>query len=188
MDRLLGSNGQYIRFPLPVFLKAMQRLGLRRLDFVPQVPHFFCGYRDHADAAPLRAALQGAGLQVSVLTPPPYRCSLTAPAGEQRDATTGYYDSCIRLAAELDCHRLVLSAAGACWDLPPQELTEYAAATLTHLCHTAQEEGVTLLLAPVMGAETPLIAEAPVLNTARQLSRMLAQVNSPALGVWIPTS
>ena len=140
MDRLLGSNGQYIRFPLPVFLKAMQRLGLRRLDFVPQVPHFFCGYRGHADVAPLRAALQGADLQVSVLTPPPYRCSLTAPAGEQRDATIGYYDSCIRLAAELNCHRLVLSAAGACWDIPPQELAEHAAAMLTHLCHTAQVE------------------------------------------------
>lgn len=155
MDRLLGSNGQYSRFPLPVFLESMQRLGLRRLDFVPQVPHFFCGYRGHADVAPLRAALQGADLRVSVLTPPPYRCSLTAPAGEQRDATIGYYDSCIRLAAELNCHRLVLSAAGACWDIPPQELTEHAAAMLTHLCHTAQVEGVTLLLAPVMGAETP---------------------------------
>ena len=111
MDRLLGSNGQYIRFPLPVFLKAMQCLGLRRLDFVPQVPHFFCGYRDHADAAPLRAALQGAGLQVSVPDAAPYRCSLTAPAGEQRDAH--------RLLRQLhpsggglDCHRLVLSAAG----------------------------------------------------------------------------
>lgn len=188
MDRLLGSNGQYIRFPLPVFLKAMQRLGLRRLDFVPQVPHFFCGYRGHADVAPLRAALQGADLQVSVLTPPPYRCSLTAPAGEQRDATIGYYYSCIRLAAELDCHRLVLSAAGACWDIPPQELAEHAAAMLTHLCHTAQVEGVTLLLAPVMGAETPLIAEAPVLNTARQLSQMLAWVDSPALGVCLDTN
>lgn len=33
-----------------------------------------------------------------------------------------------------------------------------------------------------MGAETPLIAEAPVLNTARQLSQMLAQVNSPGAG------
>lgn len=188
MDRLLGSNGQYSRFPLPVFLESMQRLGLRRLDFVPQVPHFFCGYRGHADVAPLRAALQGADLQVSVLTPPPYRCSLTAPAGEQRDATVGYYDSCIRLAAELDCHRLVLSAAGACWDLPPQELTEHAAAMLTHLCHTAQVEGVKLLLAPVMGAETPLIAEAPVLNTARQLSQMLAWVDSPALGVCLDTN
>lgn len=91
---------------------------------------------------------KGQTFRVSVLTPPPYRCSLTAPAGEQRDATIGYYDSCIRLAAELDCHRLVLSAAGACWDLPPQELTEHAAAMLTHLCHTAQVEGVKLLLAP----------------------------------------
>ena len=47
---------------------------------------------------------------------------------------------------------------------------------------------MTLLLAPVMGAETPLIAEAPVLNTARQLSRMLAQVNSPALGLCLDTN
>ena len=47
--------------------------------------------------------------------------------------------------------------------------------------------GVTLLLAPVMGAETPLIAEAPVLNTARQLSQMLAWVDSPALGVCLDT-
>ena len=45
--RLLGSNGQYSRYPLAFFLDEMRRLGLRSLDFVPQVPHFFCGYRDH---------------------------------------------------------------------------------------------------------------------------------------------
>ena len=39
-----------------------------------------------------------------------------------------------------------------------------------------------------MGAETPLIAEAPVLNTARQLSQMLAWVDSPALGVCLDTN
>ncbi|MFQ9445320.1 MAG: hypothetical protein ACLR01_11500 [Vescimonas sp.] len=59
MDQLLGSNGQYSRFPLPVFLESMQRLGLRRLDFVPQVPHFFCGYRGHADVAPCGPLCKG---------------------------------------------------------------------------------------------------------------------------------
>lgn len=59
---------------------------------------------------------------------------------------------------------------------------------LTHLCHTAQVEGVKLLLAPVMGAETPLIAEAPVLNTARQLSQMLAWVDPRQLGVCLDTN
>ena len=49
--RLLGSNGQYSRYPLAFFLDEMRRLGLRSLDFVPQVPHFFCGYRDHDDPA-----------------------------------------------------------------------------------------------------------------------------------------
>ena len=97
--RLLGSNGQYSRYPLAYFLQTMERLGLHRLDFIPQVPHFFCGYRDHADPRPLQTALREAGMQVSVLTPPSYRCSLTAPAGEQREATRSYYKSCIRLAA-----------------------------------------------------------------------------------------
>ncbi|MFQ8758624.1 MAG: hypothetical protein ACLSAF_03285 [Intestinimonas sp.] len=36
--RLLGSNGQYSRYPLAFFLDEMRRLGLRSLDFVPQVP------------------------------------------------------------------------------------------------------------------------------------------------------
>ena len=45
--RLLGSNGQYSRYPLEFFTAEMGRLGLHRLDFVPQTPHFFCGYRGH---------------------------------------------------------------------------------------------------------------------------------------------
>lgn len=186
--RLLGSNGQYSRYPLAYFLQTMERLGLHQLDFIPQVPHFFCGYRDHADPRPLQTALREAGMQVSALTPPSYRCSLTAPAGEQREATRSYYKSCIRLAAELSCDRMVLGAAGACWDIPAQDLTENAAAMLTDLCKTAETEGVQLLLVPVMGGDTPLIAEAPVLNTAAELEDMLRRVDSPALGVCLDTN
>ena len=82
--RLLGSNGQYGRYPLEFFTAEMGRLGLHRLDFVPQTPHFFCGYRGHEDPARLKAALKRAGLQAAVLSPPAYRCAITAPEGEQR--------------------------------------------------------------------------------------------------------
>ena len=186
--RLLGSNGQYSRYPLAFFLDEMRRLGLRSLDFVPQVPHFFCGYRDHDDPAGLKAALARAGLRVAVLTPPSYRCSITAPAGEQRAATLGYYKSCIQLAAELGCDRLVLDAAGACWDLKVEQLREHAADTPCILCDAAEAAGVGLLLAPAMGAETPLIAEAPVLNTARELEAMLHRLRRPGLGVCLDTN
>ena len=50
------------------------------------------------------------------------------------------------------------------------------------------EFGVTLLLAPAMGAETPLIAEAPVLNTARELEAMLHRLRRPGLGVCLDTN
>ena len=112
--RLLGSNGQYSRYPLEFFTAEMGRLGLHRLDFVPQTPHFFCGYRGHEDPARLKAALKRAGLQAAVLSPPAYRCAITAPEGEQREATLRYYESCIALAAGLGCDRLVLDASGAC--------------------------------------------------------------------------
>lgn len=48
--------------------------------------------------------------------------------------------------------------------------------------------GVGLLLAPAMGAETPLIAEAPVLNTARELEAMLHRLRRPGLGVCLDTN
>ena len=81
---LLGSNGPYSRVPLAAFLEAEVRLGLDGVDFVPQTPHFWCSHTGHESAAPLRAALAEAGLPVRVLTPPPYRYSLTAPPGRQR--------------------------------------------------------------------------------------------------------
>ena len=98
---LLGSNGPYSRVPLAAFLEAEVRLGLDGVDFVPQTPHFWCSHTGHESAAPLRAALAEAGLPVRVLTPPPYRYSLTAPPGRQREATLDYYRVCIALAAEL---------------------------------------------------------------------------------------
>ena len=158
---LLGSNGPYSRVPLAAFLEAEVRLGLDGVDFVPQTPHF---------------------------TPPPYRYSLTAPPGRQREATLDYYRVCIALAAELGAGRLVLGAAGACWDIEPEALRRNAAGLLSELCPQAEAAGVRLLLAPVMGPETPLIAESPVLGRLEELSELLRRVDSPALGVCLDTN
>ena len=185
---LLGSNGPYSRVPLAAFLEAEVRLGLDGVDFVPQTPHFWCSHTGHESAAPLRAALAEAGLPVRVLTPPPYRYSLTAPPGRQREATLDYYRVCIALAAELGAGRLVLGAAGACWDIEPEALRRNAAGLLSALCPQAEAAGVRLLLAPVMGPETPLIAESPVLGRLEELSELLRRVDSPALGVCLDTN
>lgn len=185
---LLGSNGPYSRVPLAAFLEAEVRLGLDGVDFVPQTPHFWCSHTGHESAAPLRAALAEAGLPVRVLTPPPYRYSLTAPPGRQREATLDYYRVCIALAAELGAGRLVLGAAGACWDIEPEALRRNAAGLLSELCPQAEAAGVRLLLAPVMGPETPLIAESPVLGRLEELSELLRRVDSPALGVCLDTN
>ena len=185
---LLGSNGPYSRVPLAAFLEAEVRLGLDGVDFVPQTPHFWCSHTGHESAAPLRAALAEAGLPVRVLTPPPYRYSLTDPPGRQREATLDYYRVCIALAAELGAGRLVLGAAGACWDIEPEALRRNAAGLLSALCPQAEAAGVRLLLAPVMGPETPLIAESPVLGRLEELSELLRRVDSPALGVCLDTN
>ncbi len=187
--RLLGSNGQYSRYPLAHFIAGMERLGLHRLDFVPQTPHLWCGHTGYEPVGPLKAALERAGLQVAVLTPPPYRYSITAPRGtRQREATLDYYRACIGLAAELGADRVVLGAAGACWDLEPETLWRNAAEVLHELCSPAAEAGVHLLLCPVMGPDTPLIAESPILGTAEELDTMLAQIDHPSLGVCLDTN
>ncbi|NCB62981.1 MAG: sugar phosphate isomerase/epimerase [Clostridia bacterium] len=183
--RLLGSNGTFSRDPLSRALAETRRLGFTRLDFIPQTPHFWCGHTGYEDPAPLKAMLAAANLGVSVLTPPAYRYSITAPEGRQREATLRYYINCIALAAELGCTRLVLGAAGACWDTPPEVLRKAARGLLSALCPAAEAAGVTLLLTPAMGADTPLIAESPVLGTAVELAELLDQVDRPCLGACL---
>lgn len=186
--RILGSNGQYTRYPLSCFLEKVRQMNLTRLDFVPCTPHFFCGYRMHEDGAALRVQLDQAGVQASVLTPPAYRCSITAPDGAQREATRAYYKSCVELAAELGCDKLVLSAEGACWDIAPALLKQNAREMLCYLQPIAAASGIQLLLAPAMGAQTPLIAQAPVLNTARCLSELLSDANLRQVAVCLDTN
>ena len=82
----------------------------------------------------------------------------------------------------------MLGAAGACWDIAPPALRRNAAGLLSALCPQAEAAGVRLLLAPVMGPETPLIAESPVLGRLEELSELLRRVDSPALGVCLDTN
>ncbi len=187
-DRILGSNTQYIRYPLEFFLAEMERMGIHRLDFTPRVPHFFCSGNECTPVDGLLAALDRYRLQVSAVTPPPYRYSITAPEGEQRQHTEQYYRTCIDLTARLGCGCMVLDSSGACWDLPAQELMDNAERMLRGLCEEAQERNVKILLAPVMGADTPLIAEAPILNTAQDLQQMLQRVDHRNLGVCLDTN
>lgn len=185
--RLLASNAQYSRYTLRGALDRLVQLGLTRLDFVPQPPHFWCGHTDYEDTGPLKAALAAAGLSPAVVTPPPYRYSITAPEGWQRKVTLDYYRRCIALAAELGADRVVLGAAGACWDLDPEDLRRNAVQLLRTLCPAAEAAGIRLLIAPVMGPDAPLLAESPVLGTARDLAELLERVDHPALGVCLDT-
>ncbi len=186
--RILGSNTQYIRYPLEFFLAEMECLGLRQLDFTPKAPHFFCSHSHCTPVDSLLRALDSHHLKVSAVTPPPYRYAITAPEGVQRQRTEQYYKTCIDLTARLGCGYMVLDSSGACWDLSEDELLANAEGMIRTLCEHAQEQDVRLLLAPVMGKETPLIAEAPVLNTAQDLQQMLHRVNCDHLGVCLDTN
>lgn len=186
--RLLASNGQYIRQPNREWTRALAAMGFTRLDLIPKVPHLWCGHTGYLPWEELGELLRNAGLSPAVLTPPPYRYSITAPPGEQRTATLAYYRVCISLAAALGCGRVVLGSGNACWDIPRDELLSGAAEMLAALAPEAENAGVTLLLVPAVGDGAPLIAEAPVLNRAVELASLLEEVDSPALGVCLDTN
>ncbi len=188
MSYLLGSNSQYKRFTLESFISDMVRLGIHKLDFVPQTPHFFCGRGGYEDPASLRAKLKESDLVIEVLSAPGYRYSITAAEGEQREATLSYYKNCIRLASELECNKLVLGAYGACWDIEKRVLIDNAKGILQQLCDFADGYGVSLLLLPVMGPETPLIAESPVLNRSSEFLELLDEVDNLNLQVCLDTN
>lgn len=186
--RLLASNGPYSRRPNRDWTRALASLGFTRLDLIPQTPHLWCGHTGYLPWDGLGELLDREGLSPAVLTPPPYRYSITAPPGDQRTATLAYYRVCISLAASLGCGQVVLGAENACWDLPRPELLRNAAELLALLAQDAQSAGVTLLLVPAVGDSAPLIAQAPVLGCAEELAQLLREVDSPALGVCLDTN
>ena len=102
-----------------------------------------------------------------------------AVGGKQREATVDYYRNSIALAKALGAGQVVLGAAGACWDIEPEALRQNAAEVLEALCPAAEAAGITLLLAPVMGPDTPLIAESPVLGRAEELAQLLRRGDRP---------
>jgi len=186
--RLLGSNGQYSRYPMAYFLAEMERLGFHGLDFVPQTPHFWCAHTGIEEPGRLKAALDEAGLQLATLTPPHYRYSITAVKGCQREATFRYYQNAITLAHALGGDRVVLGAAGACWDLDGAQLHRQAVSMLRSLCSAAEEAEITLLLCPVMGSDTPLIAQSPILGRAAEIASVLEELSHPRLGAALDTN
>ena len=184
---LLGSNSTYSHLPLETCLDELAAMGLTELDFVPQAPHFWCSHAELGDAA-LRRTLEARGLRASVVTPLPYRYSITAPAGMQRQATLDYYRRCILLAASLGADRLVLGAEGACWDLERDKLLDQAAQLLARLCPAAEAARVKLLLMPVLGPDAPLAAQSPVLGPAEEILGVIRRVDSPWLGACLDTN
>jgi len=188
LERLLASNGPYLRLPNAVWTRRLAELGFTRLDFVPQTPHLWCGHTGYLPWDGLREQLDRCGLVPAALTPPAYRYSITAPPGWQRQITLDYYRTCIALAADMGCGRVVIGPDGACWDLSPQELERNAVELLAQLAGEAESAGVTLLLLPAVGEAAPLIAQSPVLNRAEDLAQVLREVRSPALKVCLDTN
>ena len=176
---LLGSNGPYSRVPLAAFLEAEVRLGLDGVDFVPQTPHFWCSHTGHESAAPLRAALAEAGLPVRVLTPPPYRYSLTAPPGRQREATLYYYRVCIALAAELGADRVVVNSGWGYQGEDESAMWNRCRDHLGRLCQVAQPCGVTLVMESLRDDESNLVCN---LERARRMHR---EVGHPSLKMMV---
>ena len=134
--------------------------------------------------------LRAHGVRVVSVTAPSiaYQYQYAAQEPAHLEYSFRYFSNAIHLAAELGAGRLVLGAAGACWDIEPEALRRNAAGLLSALCPQAEAAGVRLLLAPVMGPETPLIAESPVLGRLEELSELLRRVDSPALGVCLDTN
>ena len=96
--------------------------------------------------------------------------------------------SLLGISADLRQLALVIILTRAGLSLEPEALRRNAAGLLSELCPQAEAAGVRLLLAPVMGPETPLIAESPVLGRLEELSELLRRVDSPALGVCLDTN
>ncbi len=157
-------------------LEKIADLGFDFVEFPVEAP-------EHYSASKLRPVLRDLGLEAVVCTAVVGDRDLSAEDPKVRQTALNYFESCLKLAEDLDSSCLVgpLYAPVAKPRLSTEALRkaewERSVASLAQLSKIAGEHGIRLGLEPLNRFETDMVC------TVEDAKRMLADVGSPHLGI-----
>jgi protein FrlC len=176
--RVAACNSQYTRRTFADFIETQKKLGVRDIEFIAQVPHFWCDHIEREETAPLIETLGGAGIKIAAFTPKLYRYSIYAPLGSlQREYTISYMKNAMEAARSMASPLFCVENGGACFDIAKDELWNNCSRTLAELCRLASDIGVNAAI----GTAQP--EDSPILTTLAELARMKNEIGCEKCGV-----
>lgn len=183
---LLGNNAQFVKFPFEDFIKGQIKNSISAVDLTLMTPHIYIDSEECIDFMGISSILKNAGIDIHTVTPMPYRYSICSSENSiQNIKTVEYYKQCILFAESVGANYVIITASGANYDVPSEQLMENGKKTLVKIASIAEEHGRTLLLGSVLGEESPYNATTPVMVTLGQVAEVIHDVNSPALKSYI---
>lgn len=186
MDNFAVMSAQYVHHTFSYYLDSMVKCGIKNLDIWGGTPHFCrLDYSTNAAAVrkirEMRKEIDSRGQKVAIYTPEilNYPFNLSVPDQATRERTIDYMDIAMDDALEFGTNRLFINSDMSPLDIPREESWKRCEDTIAKICSIAEKKGISMMLETLQPYESNLVV------TLRDLTRMLGEVNSPALKVCL---
>lgn len=177
---------QYVQYSLAYYLDSMVRCGIKNVDFWGGAPHYSrLTYSTSGEAQlrlkEIRRSIDDSGLKVVVYTPETlaYPFSYSSPEKAVRESTIRYMEVAMEDALTLGTNRLFLNTGCGLRDLPREESWKRCVDSIRILCEKAQRAGIEMIIEQLQPYESNLLI------SQEDMSRLLKEVDSPALKVCV---
>lgn len=185
---LLGSNAQYIRYPLEHFFHVQKQLGVKFVDFVLQAPHIYIDSSRTLGADKVKWLMSKTKIKILAVTVCPYRYTICADKHSiQAEKSKAYFKQCILTAEALEANYICMTAEGGCFDKNKEKMLSYAVENLNELAVFAKMHHVTLLLGTAFGPDCPENAASPVLCSMEDVRYVMERVDVDMLKLYVDT-
>ena len=183
MRQIAGMNLAYVFFPLTYFLDAMVEFGIESIELWGGMPHLYADDVSAADVSRLRREIERRDLNLVCYTPEQcaYPVNWAADDDSVRDRSLRYFARRLEMAAELGAQLMLVTSGWGYRTGPLGEAWKRSRDSLQCVASKASALGIRLVLEALQPVESNLVVD------LASLERMLAEIDSEAIGVCLDT-
>ena len=175
--KLAPMSYHYVRYPIEKFLDKVERSPFDSIDLYCSAPQLNMFDYPVSRLLELDKSIRRHHLSVMAMTPENcvYPVNFCTQDTLTRESSIRYYQRAIDTAQFLECPAIQISTGFGYFDMPREEAWKFCRESVGTLAAYAERKGVTLLL------EELKVTTTNVLITSKDLAKMIAEIDSPAV-------